>query len=383
MIKKLIHHFRPRTDPVNHAEKLIAGVLAFIALLLLAMSTFYLFGQQAAPYMAMSVGAAAVLIFAVPSSPLSQPWSVVGGHLVSAFIGVCCQMLISYEPVAIASAVSLSIVAMFFLRCLHPPGGAAALGALLGGEQIIDLGFWYVITPIGVNALLIVVFAMALHRLVPYRHYPSQQQSPRSSLTSVAAEWALGPPRFNDNDLQQALSNMDSYIDVSQEDLAKIYTLAVMNANKRRLGEVRCIDIMTTNPLSLRFDDELEPAWQILRDKKLKAAPIVDAFNRPIGIVTITDFVDLAVDQQGISLQEKLHSFLRRSPGHKSEKIETVGQIMSAPIITAHIDTHIVDLIGTFSEQGFHHMPIVDYNKKLIGMITRSDVMRSLVLTRY
>ena len=370
-------------DSISHGEKFISGTLAFFALFFVALITFYVFDKQSAPYMAMSVGAAAVLIFAVPGSTLSQPWSVLGGHLVSAVMGVGCYMLISYEPLAAASSVSLAIIAMFFLRCLHPPGGAAALGAVLGGPQIHDLGFWYVIAPVGVNALLIIVFAIALNRLLPNRHYPSLDTQKKLSLSSVAAEWALGPPRFTDKDLHKALHDMDSYIDISEEDLVKIYTLAVMNANKRRLGEVRCIDIMTSNPIRLRFDDELEPAWQILRNKKLKAAPVVDAFDRPIGIITITDFVNLAVDQLGTSLQEKFSNFLKRSPGHNSDKPETVGQIMSSPVTTTPLDTHIVDLVRVFSEKGFHHMPIIDDQGKVAGMITRTDVMRSLVLTRY
>lgn len=383
MIKNLLNFFRPRMDSISHGEKFISGTLAFFALFFVALITFYVFDKQSAPYMAMSVGAAAVLIFAVPGSTLSQPWSVLGGHLVSAVMGVGCYMLISYEPLAAASSVSLAIIAMFFLRCLHPPGGAAALGAVLGGPQIHDLGFWYVIAPVGVNALLIIVFAIALNRLLPNRHYPSLDTQKKLSLSSVAAEWALGPPRFTDKDLHKALHDMDSYIDISEEDLVKIYTLAVMNANKRRLGEVRCIDIMTSNPIRLRFDDELEPAWQILRNKKLKAAPVVDAFDRPIGIITITDFVNLAVDQLGTSLQEKFSNFLKRSPGHNSDKPETVGQIMSSPVTTTPLDTHIVDLVRVFSEKGFHHMPIIDDQGKVAGMITRTDVMRSLVLTRY
>lgn len=382
MSKSFLQRLLPQSNDISLSEKLVSGLLAFLSLLIVTVSMYYLVGENAYPYMALSVGASAVLLFAVPSSPLSQPWSVIGGHLISALIGVCCQLLIPYEPLAVSTAVSLAIIAMLFLRCLHPPGGAAALGAILGGPEIHALEFWYVLMPIGINATLIVICAILINRILPKSRYPAITTFEKKSLSAVAAEWALGPPRFNEADLHAALENMDSYVDISEPDLARIYALAVMNSNKRRIGDVRCTDIMTMNPLRLRFDDELEQGWKVLRDNKLKAAPIVDAFDRPIGIVTINDFISITENLAGSNLQQRLQTLLERTPGMESKKIETVGEIMSSPVTSATDSQHIMELVSIFTERRFHHMPIVDEDNRLVGMITRSDLMKALLVTR-
>ena len=82
-----------------------------------------------------SMGASAVLLFAVPHGPLSQPWALIGGHMVSAFIGVSCATLVPDTITAAALAVGLAIGAMHLLRCIHPPGGATALAAVVSGPS--------------------------------------------------------------------------------------------------------------------------------------------------------------------------------------------------------------------------------------------------------
>lgn len=371
----------PLPPNVSSGEKLVSGFVAFIAILALGLLFSAIIESKTFPFLVASVGAATVLVFAVPHSPLSQPWPVIGGHLISATVGVSCQLIINDIVLASAMAVSLSIIFMYFLRCLHPPGGAAALGAVWAGPEVQTLGFEYVIFPVTINAILLVIIAMAINRIIPNRNYPASE-SKKTSLDEVSTEWALGPAKFKESDIQAALQKMDSYVDVSHEDLVRIYALASINYSKRRMGDVRCRDIMQANPFTLRYDDELEIAWQTLRAEKLKAAPIVDAFNRPLGIVTITDFVNHASGHSGQSFQEKLKNFLKRSPGHTSDKTEVVGQIMSSSLIVAKPDQHIMDLVSVFTEQGFHHLPIIDENGKIIGMVTRSDVMRSLLLVR-
>src|SRR5690625_7670775 len=93
-----------------------------------------------------SMGATAVLLFAVPHGALSQPWAVVGGHVVSAIVGVTCQLLIPNLFWAAALSGGVAVAAMYYLRCIHPPGGATALAAVIGGPELPALGSAYGIT---------------------------------------------------------------------------------------------------------------------------------------------------------------------------------------------------------------------------------------------
>lgn len=120
-----------------------------------------------------SMGSSAVLLFAVPHGPLSQPWSVFGGHLVSAIVGVTCVKLIPAPMLAAALAVALAIGAMHYLRCVHPPGGATALGAVVGGDAVHQLGYQFVITPVMLNATTILLVALLFNAPFPWRRYPA------------------------------------------------------------------------------------------------------------------------------------------------------------------------------------------------------------------
>ena len=95
-----------------------------------------------------------------------------GGHLVSAIMGVTCVKLIPVPMLAAAIAVALAIGAMHYLRCLHPPGGATALGAVLGGDAMHQLGYQFVITPVMLNATTILLVALLFNAPFAWRRYP-------------------------------------------------------------------------------------------------------------------------------------------------------------------------------------------------------------------
>lgn len=119
-----------------------------------------------------SFGASAVLIYGAVKSPLAQPRNLVGGHIISALIGVACYKTFGGMWLGAALAVSLAIAAMLITRTLHPPGGATALLAVIGGKQIHDLGFIYAAVPVGLGVLVMLLVALVINNLSPYRKYP-------------------------------------------------------------------------------------------------------------------------------------------------------------------------------------------------------------------
>ena len=122
--------FFPAQPYAPPQDKILGGVAAFVAAFGVVAGSHHFAPQLTIPVVA-STGASAVLFFAAPHSPLAQPCPFVGGHLLSAVLGVCCYQLIPDTFTAAATAVSLAIVFMHFLHCLHPPGGATALMAVM------------------------------------------------------------------------------------------------------------------------------------------------------------------------------------------------------------------------------------------------------------
>jgi len=164
-----------------------------------------------------SSGASAVLIFSVPHGRLSQPWAVLMGHILCGLIGVSCAKWIGTGPVTAIVTVGLCILAMSLGRCIHPPAGATGLTAVVGGTAITDLGFSFVVVPIAVNMLTLVVAAFLINLPFRWRRYPAAFQWQRR---------AALPPNVDRSDLRFALSEMKTFMDVSEDDLMRIYELA-------------------------------------------------------------------------------------------------------------------------------------------------------------
>jgi CBS-domain-containing membrane protein len=120
-----------------------------------------------------SFGASAVLIYGALKSPLAQPRNLLGGHIISALIGVTAfKLLDPYIWLAAALAVATSIAVMHATKTLHPPGGATALIAVIGGPKIHSLGYLYALVPVAAGALVMLVVALMVNNIPPTRRYP-------------------------------------------------------------------------------------------------------------------------------------------------------------------------------------------------------------------
>ncbi len=120
-----------------------------------------------------SFGASAVLVYAAIKSPLAQPRNLIGAHIISGIIGVICYKFLGDTIwIASAMAVSFAIVVMLFTKTLHPPGGATALIAVIGGKKVHDLGFLYAFVPVGLGAVILLFIALVVNNLSKSRKYP-------------------------------------------------------------------------------------------------------------------------------------------------------------------------------------------------------------------
>lgn len=219
------------TDSTTHTEKLVSGLGALLGLLAVYHFSQWYLGPVGASMMVASMGATAVLLFAVPHGALSQPWSVIGGHAISAIVGVACQRWFPGEMYTSALAVGLAVSSMHYLRCIHPPGGATALIAVIGGTDIHALGYQYVFTPVLLNVASMLLVAVLFNGLFKWRRYPAHlapRHTPAVPPTSVAAE-----PLLTHEDLAYAMEQVNTYIDVTSEDLAELFELAMEHAQRQ------------------------------------------------------------------------------------------------------------------------------------------------------
>lgn len=373
-----IKTFSPARVRINGQERLRACCGALFGILLTGLVTqMVLGGSAAAPLLIAPMGASAVLLFVVPSSPLAQPWSILGGNMVSAAIGVACASWIADPLWAAAIAMALAIAGMLALRCLHPPGGAIALSAVLSGPAVEALGFGFVLVPVALNSLLLLLLALFFNNATG-RRYPHVLQPEHGKLHHTADSAPIDRIGFTPADLDAVLKQYNQVLDISRDDLEALFMQTERHAYRRRLGEITCADIMSRDVITVEFGTSLEEAWNLLRWHKIKALPVLNRARHVVGIVTLVDFMTHAnLDRFG-SVNDKLRQLMRRAGDTHSDKPEVVGQIMTRNVQTARTDTHIVELVPLLSNMGKHHVPVIDAEGHLAGMLTQSDLIAAL-----
>lgn len=207
---------------VSHRERLITSLGGFCGILGVYFVSASILDAQGAALIVASMGASAVLLFAVPHSALAQPWNVVGGHLISAVIGVSCARFVPDMLLAAALSVGCAIAAMHYLRCIHPPGGATALSAVIGGQSVHAMDYAYVLQPVLINCIVILGIAIVFNALFDYYRYPKLRGQTTQPLLNRDEHY----PPISHADLVYALSQIDTIVSVSEPDLLKIYELA-------------------------------------------------------------------------------------------------------------------------------------------------------------
>lgn len=216
--------FKPLLAGATAGDRLIAclGAAIGIALTLLLCSALPL-AAPALPAIVAPLGASAVLVFAVPASPLAQPWPVIGGNALSALVGVAMYRVVPDAALAAGLAVGVAILVMSLLRCLHPPGGASALTAVIGPPAIHAAGFGFALFPVALNSLALVAVGLLFHRLsghsYPHRTAPAPPEA-------LAAGLHLA-------DIDAALEDMHESFDISRADLDALLSRAEYHAAQR------------------------------------------------------------------------------------------------------------------------------------------------------
>ncbi len=352
---------RPRLPAATERLRAVFG--AMLGVLLTAALSLWV-SSDSAVWLIAPVGASAVLVFTAPASPLAQPWPVVAGNTLSALVGLQCAHWLPGPMLAAALAVGLAIALMMLMRCLHPPGGAVALLMVLMHEQSLA----FVLFPVLTNSVLLVLAGMVYNSLSghPYPH----------RVVAGAMPGTGQGVRVSEQDLRAALKDYKEVLDVAPDELARLLRRAEGIASERLWGSLMCRDIMTPEPVTADFRAPLSEAWGLMQRMQIKALPVVDQNRQVTGILTQGDVLRHA----GHDIRVSELKSLAPSPGAPVQFAQgvTVGDAMTRQVRVASATSQALDLLPLFSAQGHHHLPVIDADKRLVGILTQTDLVRAL-----
>lgn len=348
----MLSWFKAGLAPIRIDDVWRSGLGALVGLAFAGLAARVATGGDLAlgPLLIGPFGATAVLLFAAPASPLAQPRAVLGGNVVSAAVGVACAQFLPDPYLAAAAAVALSIMVMTLLGCLHPPGGAMALTAVLGGPAVAELGYGFVLVPGLLCSALLVVSAMVLNRLMgrPYPHRVPAQASPHATRDRAPLE-RVG---YKAEDLDRALAEYGALLDVSREDLDALFRQVELQAHRRLHSAILCGEIMSRDMVSVDLRQSAESALAFLQAHDLRTAPVVDENRRVVGMVRRAELLAA----RGKNVEAALDPFV-----HKVRE-----------------STPIEALLPLLSSGAVHEALVVSEDRVLLGIITQTDLLAVL-----
>jgi CBS domain-containing membrane protein len=360
-----IKAFAPLSLNIPRKQWLRAASGAFLGVLVSMFCSHLMFGNQLALSLAAPIGASAVLLFVTSATPLAHPWSILAGNTLSATVGVLCALYLEEPMLRAAAAVSLAIVSMLALRCLHPPSCAVALVITLN-PSLHALGL-EVLIPVTSQSLVLLCVALAFNNLTGTA-YPRMATPVKENIHNTADPLPIARTGFNEEDLEQALSTFGTYLDIRREDLEDLLRLTEQHTFKRRTEHLTAVSIMSRDLRTGHPEMPIEEAWNRLKEHRLKALPIVDQHRRLVGIITLVDLLKYFELDAPISRFHRLR-YLRN---------KRLKHIMTAPVISVNFATSLLDLVTLLTDRGLHYMPVVDEHRQLAGMITQTDLIAAL-----
>jgi CBS domain-containing membrane protein len=309
------------------------------------------FGAAPPPFLIAPLGATAFLLFAVPNSPLAQPWSAVIGNFLSALVALAVVRIVPDPHLAAAFAVSLAVMVMMVTRAMHPPAGAVALLIALSRRADAPLPVTFALSPVMLDTALLVALAVvynrATGRVYPFRLPP---EVGTHGTRDVDPGRRLG---LSGEDLGNILRKMNLAANIGPEDLARLIGVAEAEATARHLGGLTAKDIMSRDIVTALPDTHPDDLAAEFLSHGFKTLPIVDADGRYLGLLSQAALLGLHDNQ-----------------------IEA-RQIMSTLVPTVGEKTPIAQILPIMADGGQQSLPVLE-GTSLRGLVTRSDVIGAL-----
>jgi len=340
--------FKPARSRLSLRERVCSASGGFIGLLATGLvMRGWLGSSEHVPLLIAPIGASTVLVFGVPASPLAQPWSVVGGNSIAAIVGVTAARALPDLSYAAALAVAGTIALTSALRCLHPPAGAVALTAVIGGPAVTGAGYRFAFCPVLLNSLLLVAIGLAFNALAR-RSYPHVAALPVSAHRTLDAppEFRVG---FTESDIALAQERLGTPLDVEQADLLALFRHVEEAAHRRLRGDIFCSEIMSRDLVTIDPDDSSQLAEERLRAHRLRVLPIVDRHGVLLGVLDLATAAAL--------------------PAKKIRELPSISYEI------ARENTPISRLFPLLSRGQVREALVVDADGKLLGIVTQTDLL--------
>ncbi|MGV8856770.1 MAG: HPP family protein [Devosia sp.] len=343
--------FDPILAGATFRERAIGCLGALIAIGLTGWICSQIFGHGShLPMIVAPMGASAVLLFAVPTSPLAQPWSIIGGNTLSALVGVVVAQIIHDPTLAIGVGVALAIAVMSLTRCLHPPGGAAALTSILGGPTVLAAGFAYPFVPVALNSALLVLVGIVFHKLsrrtYPHPRLPTPTNTHQTN--DVPPQQRIG---FRPEDIDAALAALHETFDIDRSDLDVLLRQVEIEAMARSHATLLAKDVMSRDVVTIDLNAGLDQARALLLSHNIRTLPVIDERQKLIGVVGL------------------------RELSHGGERVADV----LSDAATATLNEPAVRLLPVLTDGRTHAVVIIDTNRKIVGLITQTDLLVTMI----
>ncbi len=354
----------PNTHPVDLAR---TGAGALLALLVLA-GLAHLLVPGAGLRLIAPFGASAVLLFAVPNSPLAQPWSVLMGNTVSAVVAVAVVQLVPQGIWSVPLAVALAIMAMMLTRALHPPGGAVAMLAALSPDATLAQGWAFVLLPVAVGSALLIGVALIWHR-ISGRAYPQRQVAATADAPQTA-RIGLGP-----DDLAAILDRYRQSANLGVADLARLIGAAEEATAAQRMDGFTCDEIMSRDLVTVLPDTSLSTVADIFRSRGFTSLPVV-ADGRFLGVIFQLDLIRQARNDS-LRLNRNFFAAFARLLDRSRKTAPTAADIMQVAVPRVTPKTPVGALLPMLADGGVEAVPVV-VGPRILGIVTRSDLVSAL-----
>ncbi|MGP3699372.1 HPP family protein [Rhodobacter sp. NSM] len=300
-------------------------------------------------YLVAPLAASSVLLFALPNSPLAQPWSVLVGNVVSALAAVAMLHLVPGQVMGLATAVGAAIFAMMALRALHPPGAAVAMTAALNPEATRELGYHFALAPVGLGTAALILLAFLYARLTG-RVYPMRQ--PRMP-NGFGTRDRPAPQRLGlgAEELEAILRENRQQANLGPEDLSRLIAAAEQQAAGRRLSTIRCAELMAQDLVTVAAETPVAEVARIFRQHRFTSIPVTEQ-GRLLGLIFPIHLIGAAPAAQA-------------------------ADVMERDVPHVHPATDAGALLPILGEGRIDAIPVVE-DDRLVGIVTRTDLVAAM-----
>lgn len=342
--------FRPILAGATLRDRVVACFGALVGIATVGFLCRLMFGSSPQlPLLVAPVGASAVLLFAVPASPLAQPWPIIGGNVISAFTGILIARLIPDPILAAGTAVAVAIAVMSFARCLHPPGGAVALAAVLGGSAVAKWGVLFPLIPVGLNSCILVALGLLFHRLTrkAYPHVAASSAANPHGTSDLPPQMRSG---FSREDIDAALRKLDETFDIDRGDLEHILREIELQTIIRSHAELRCADIMSRDVIGIRSTATKKEASALLQQHGVRLLPVTGDDGRLLGTVGLRELLSPAGN---------------------------LADVLS-PARTTSPSARAAELLPALTDGRTHAVIVTDGETRVLGLISQTDLLSAV-----